>query len=236
MIEFTNTLDQGVSFGTLAAVQNLNTMSITYWIYQDTRVSNAVVMYLDNATASDENWIVWLNTGAAGQVEFQALWSGSNGIWRTGDVLTAAQWDHVVITYDNSSTANVPVIYVNGSSVAVATIASPSGTYVSGTSNTFYVGASNTGVYSPIDGKEASVAIYDRILSASEVSDAYSARLAIPTYNGLVFAPMLWGASGGVEDGDTLGSTNKVVDAVAGAQGTPNNSPVFRADDYLTIA
>ena len=153
MIEFDNTVDQGISFGTVSAVQNLGTLSVRFWIYQDTRPSSVPVVYLDNDTTSDENWIVWLNPSAnAGYIEFQASWSSVSGVWRTGDVLAVGQWYPVAVTYDNSSTANDPVIYVSGSSVSVTEIAAPSGTYVTGTNNTLYIGANAAGVLSSPDG------------------------------------------------------------------------------------
>ena len=57
----------------------------------------------------------------------------------------------------------------------------------------------------------------------------------IPSYKGLIFAPALYGAAGATVDGDTLSGTDYIYDHISGAQGTPAGSPVFRADNYLTI-
>jgi hypothetical protein len=76
-------------------------------------------------------------------------------------------------------------------------------------------------------------AIYNRILSPAEILDAYNSRLAIPNYNGLVFAPDLRGAAGGVVDGATLAAGNVIRDHISGASGVPNGSPVLVADNYL---
>jgi hypothetical protein len=74
---------------------------------------------------------------------------------------------------------------------------------------------------------------YNRILTPAEILDAYNSRLAIPNYNGLVFAPDLQGAAGGVADGSTLAAGNVVRDHISGVSGVPTGSPVLRADNYL---
>jgi hypothetical protein len=70
-------------------------------------------------------------------------------------------------------------------------------------------------------------------MPASEISDAFNSRKAIPTYRGLVFCIDFRGTAGGIHDGNTLAESNKIRDIVSGAEGTPKNLPLFIADTYL---
>jgi hypothetical protein len=77
--------------------------------------------------------------------------------------------------------------------------------------------------------------IYNRILTPAEILEAYESRKAIPSYNGLVFAPHLSAAAGLTTfDAATLAGSNVLRDFVTGAAGTPSGSPIGRADTYLT--
>lgn len=135
-------------------------------------------------------------------------------------------------TYDNSSLSNDPIIYVNGASQSISESSAPLTNGTLPTSN--YISLSSTGT-NAFDGTIHSLLLYNRILSAAEIADAYASKLAIPTYKGLVFAPNLMGASGGVVDGATLGTSNKIVDFVSGSIGTPSGSPVLRSETHLVM-
>lgn len=170
---------------------------------------------------------------ASTSLQFFTERSITDGTWQyssaipTGIVL-------LCITYDDSSVSNDPTIYINGSSVTVVESTTPSGTL---NSNTYWSLGDKpaAGAIVSIVGEMLSFCVYNRILSAAEIADAYNSRLAIPTYRGLVFAPNLAGAAGGVGDGSALSSTNYIIDPISGAQGTPSGSPVLRAETYLTL-
>jgi hypothetical protein len=161
----------------------------------------------------------------------------SYGGWRYDTALSTDTAYRVAFTMDLSSIANNPVIYVNGVSVAVTEFATPAGTFRPDyTAQTVYLG--RMGIPSATDyakGIQYQTLVYDRILSAAEIADANASRKFIPTHQGLIFCPQLFGASGGVSDGSTLSSSNLITDVVNGARGVPAGGPILLADTLMIL-
>ncbi len=69
------------------------------------------------------------NSGGANAVLFGHAFTGQAGNWCTAqDTAPFNTWIHVAVVYNNASTANVPVFFINGVEQAVAQAASPNGT------------------------------------------------------------------------------------------------------------
>lgn len=232
MIDYTNTSNQYIEYTSFSNVQNLVNRTILVWMNLDSLVVSRGVYGLGNSAVIDANEFWELGASStANKLFFGVGWSTTDGLWRTtNDLVTGLS--HIAVTYNNSSTTNDPIVYINGAAQALTEVATPAGTYRNGTTGTIRIGSART-VTSSIDGKISSALIYNRILSAAEILDAYNSRLAIPSYNGLVFAPDLRGAAGGVGDGSALAAGNVVRDYINGASGVPAGSPVLRADTYL---
>ncbi|HLJ05356.1 MAG TPA: LamG-like jellyroll fold domain-containing protein, partial [Acetobacteraceae bacterium] len=96
--------------------------------------------------------------------------SSQRGFW-TFPGNGAGVWQHIAVTYDNSSTSNTPVAYVNGVAQTVTRTQVPTGT--GGTaSNPLIVGAVNQSGTQTWDGQIAQEAFWNGIiLGAAEVSD-----------------------------------------------------------------
>lgn len=100
-------------------------------------------------------------------LNFTVAHSVAQGEWSTPIPSTGA-WHHFAVTYDNSSTANDPILYVDGSSVTVTEVTTPSGT--AGSSAVAYnLGNRDTGDRA-LNGRLAEMAIWSRILSAAEIA------------------------------------------------------------------
>ncbi len=138
----------------------------------------------------------------------------------------------MVILYDGSSTSNNPSVYVNGISQSVTKQTTPSSQMLM-TNSRFLLFNRNDSVLKTqtLTGSIYQICVYNRILSAAEIADAYNSKLAIPSYRGLVFSPQLWN----IQDGAVLGSSNIIRDLVSGAAGVPSGSPVGRGDNVLRI-
>lgn len=224
-----NTLDFSTSvFSTLTTYTFLVCININSYNANSSR-------FIRTGESSTNKLVYFGLGGTASEVIFFSRPDGSSnpGLWTTTtDPAPISTNLFLAVTYDNSSTSNDPIIYVNGASQTISESSAPLTSGAIATAN--YINLSTTGTNS-FDGTLRSVCIYNRILSASEIADAYASKLAIPTTRGLIFAPQLWGCAGGVAEGGTMAAGNTVADTVSGALGVPSGSPVFKGDTVLTF-
>ena len=97
-----------------------------------------------------------------------ATYSTANGDWISGpNTISTGAWYHVAASYDRSSFANQPTLYVNGVKLAPQTITSPSGTQPPYT-GTGYIG-NKSGLSRAWNGAIDDLRIYNRLLSDAEV-------------------------------------------------------------------
>lgn len=217
-----------------AAIRSLQNKTIMMWVYLDGVGANHYYFRTGTTGAVPESFI--LSDNGAGKLVFSAHWSISDGQWTTNAAISTGVLHLIAVTYGNSSTANDPIIYVDGSPVAFTENFTPSGSYVTGLADLHLGGAAAPISDASVDGRDFTFLIYDRILSASEILDAWNSHLLIPNYNGLVFAPNLCGA-GGVQvfGGATLAAGNKITDLITGEMGTPSGSPLGVLDTVLNM-
>ncbi len=102
-------------------------------------------------------------------VFFEPDWSGSDAEWAITEP-SAGAWHHILVTYDASSTANDPVIYVDGVSVTVTENTAPVGTFTAVACD-WSVGNRKLDSARSWDGYLAEFAIWDGvILTAAEAA------------------------------------------------------------------
>lgn len=187
MIDFDGATDnQKVSWGNQASLSP-NLLTIIAWIDFDSVTTAGAARIINQYDISpvpvtDRAWIVNLYVGS--KVFFATSTTGveENGVW-TIPITTGTHC--IAITFDFSSVTNNPVIYVDGASVVVTELITPTGTFPSGTANlSFSIGDTDLPAdpYDPFDGRVLNCTIYNRILSSAEILDAYNSRLAIPNY------------------------------------------------------
>ena len=103
-------------------------------------------------------------TDGEGRLRFQSAHS-TNGVWVSDSRLTANDWTHVVLSYDQSSLENHPVLFINGEPVGMTRLTAPSGSV--NTSEQFRVGGlSNDST--AWKGRIDETRLYERILSDAE--------------------------------------------------------------------
>lgn len=67
-------------------------------------------------------------------IRFRSFWT-TNGTWTVDSVVPMNKWSHVAVTYDTSSTSNVPSIYLNGVLQTLSSTTQPTGTWTNTTDN-----------------------------------------------------------------------------------------------------
>lgn len=204
---------------------------IMFWVYLD--VAQDGTVFIKGTT---NGWSAAFGTASSSiYMFFRNYFSTNVGIWRNGTAFSSG-WYHVAIHYDWSSASNDPRMWVNNVLQTITEVVTPSGSNSEGTSDLIVLG--NLGAQ--MNGRIHSLTIQNvGALSDSEiaeiVSNAYNSRLLIPSMNGLVFAPMLWGAAGGKKDGETLAAGNTIRDLVTGTDGVPSGSPIFKDETILSL-
>lgn len=111
--------------------------------------------------------------GSDMKLVFDQAFSGTNGGWDTVNRdIPRDQWTHIAITYDNSDVANDPIIYVNGSAVAITETSTPSGTRTTDVGDDLYIGNRDGGTIG-FDGDIDEPRIYGAVLNANRVKELF---------------------------------------------------------------
>ena len=155
--------------------ESLSTLTFSAWIrlnsfgegnlgrIVDKRQSAAQVLlfYVDGRTATDN------------QLVFDRNFDITSGSWTTPtDSILANRWYHVAATYNDTSITNDPVIYINGVAQSLGEV-SPDGTAQTNTDN--YLIGNRGAIDRTFDGSIDEFRIYNRILTAAEVLQLYTA-------------------------------------------------------------
>ncbi len=162
----------GATFGTASTdriVSNLTghstVRSYAAWVYL--RSAAAAGRVVDKRESTTQTELVSFNS-ANNAYQFIAARSTTAGNWRTNTAPTTGVWQHLVVTYDNTSVSNDPVIYIDGTSSAITESSTPSGT-ITTSSEKFVIGNRGSAWDRGFDGYISEIAIWDRIITQSEV-------------------------------------------------------------------
>lgn len=150
---------------------NYTRTSISAWIFPLSvggGTLGRIVDKCENGCAAPVYFAV--NTG--NKLVFQRNFSTGAGIWKTvGNSFNLNSWNHVVVTYDESSVSNDPIFYVNGILKSIGEVTPPTGVAATTTDRYFIGNRGDTG--RAFDGKIDDVRLYNRTLSPTEVKSLY---------------------------------------------------------------
>jgi hypothetical protein len=139
-------------------------MSVVAWIYPTSLSGSQAIVYKGK-------WVLWLyQNGIFGFSDFCT--SGQVGSYSPANTVPLNQWTQLVATWNGSTASSGVVLYVNGSAIS----AHPTGCSGSVSSDSAYaltLGATYPNG-APLVGKVDDVRVYNRVLSATEVSTVYN--------------------------------------------------------------
>ena len=165
--EFDDGVNEPISLGSDASIDDLNPFTIACWVEID--------------DFSNDQRTLWEKvSGTAELGRFQTdgtlqLFHGFStdfGQWRTVGSLTTGTPHHVVVSYDNSDTANVPTVYFDLVSQTVNTEQTPVGTASSDAASNLLLGGRAAGT-DEMDGALQHCVIDDTIWSAAQRNRHY---------------------------------------------------------------
>jgi len=113
---------------------------------------------------------------ASTTLKFRREYTTTAGEWAV-DQPSLNEWHHCVITYDDSSTANDPIIYIDGALVTVTESITPVGTLRPDNTSNYVWGNDGTATDYYWDGYLAECAIIDGIVSAEDAMLLYEGLL-----------------------------------------------------------
>tara|TARA_Y100000034_G_scaffold136508_1_gene213448 strand:+ start:1030 stop:3552 length:2523 start_codon:yes stop_codon:yes gene_type:complete len=109
-------------------------MTFAAWVWYagtGTSLYPRIFQFGDARAPADGRGHIFAFVGTAGRIYFDVSgWDTTLGEWKTTNTpISSNAWHHVVITYDASSTSNVPVFYVDGVVVESEAVYSPAGSW-----------------------------------------------------------------------------------------------------------
>jgi len=195
--------------------------TIIAWVYIDTYTANNS-SYVVCKYGATQGWILWLrnDTGHENSLQFTRYFSSQYGYWMASGDISTGQWHQLAATYDDTSVANVPTIYVNGRAVGIDESTSPSGTANDESSQALTIAGRPTDNLRNLDGVIDHVLLFDRALSASEIAWLHREPFA------LLQTPGLWvpAIAAGGSTHDLAGSITAASDLSASVKTSRNMS------------
>ena len=151
--------------------------TVAHWVYVDAYGENSTGHTISKFAGSTAGWKIMVDdTAGYGSntkcINFTKQFSGGRRTWQTPtDSIAAGGWFHVAVVYNGSSSANDPIIYIDGVSQTLDRFESATGTDNSDAAATLYVGDSSD-VNRSIDGRIIQLLVTKKLLSESQVNDA----------------------------------------------------------------
>jgi acid phosphatase family membrane protein YuiD len=177
-------IGQALSFDGVSAsyvrttlTSTLSTITISAWIKPHGWGPQQKGRIIDKHDAGAESILLYMCGSTNCNPTHPGLWfqrdfTGVDGVWGIPtSSLTFNQWQHIVVTYDDSSLSNAANIYVNGVLQSLSMNTSPTGS-ADNNSDPFFIGNRGAGDRT-WDGSLDEVRIYNRILSTDEIGDLY---------------------------------------------------------------
>ena len=147
--------------------------SVEVWIYAKGWGESDTGRIITKCGSGNSNgWNIFIENG--GRLYLRSDWSTTDMVRYATSAINLNQWHHIAITYNSTASAGTdPIIYVDGVSKTLSGTAS-AGTVVSDAGQKIRIGARGTGLDREFDGLIDEVRLYDKILSADEVSKNYT--------------------------------------------------------------
>ena len=170
-------VDDSVNCGSGATLDNLAAITVTAWIKADTMGEGGKGRIVVKASGINPTAGWHLHVSGTNQLEFRVDYTTTE-LSRVAavDAIATGVWKHVVATWTGSATATNLKLYVDGAEVGYASTTNGVGTRVDDAASNFYIGNESGGTRT-FDGLLDDVRVYNRVLSAAEITAVYRAGL-----------------------------------------------------------
>lgn len=185
--------------------------TVMAWIRLDSFGGSSFGRIVDQDSLSGVGWAILVDDS----ISIEALGfthifttSGLAGWFTDSNTLSLDTWHHVAVAYNNSSTANNPIMYIDGESVNVNEGFTPTGTASTGATDLII--GNRLDETRSFDGDIADIRLYNRILADTEIQHIYASLAKDNILFGLVSRwPMRDGNLGVVPGSKAVESTEQ---------------------------
>lgn len=163
--------------GSAASLDNIEKITIVAWTAPDNAGETSSGACSGGNLIQKAEWCFGF-AGTSNKWKLQYRWSfgGTNWITSSAPFTPNGTYHHVALTYDGSSTSNDPVIYVDGIPQTLDD-ASPGGTRNDDSGGDLIIGMGVADI-NEYDGRIDEIRVYNRVLSAAEITSLYNSGLA----------------------------------------------------------
>jgi hypothetical protein len=179
-------VDDYVDLNNPLSLTNIPVKTISAWIYPRSVGGNNSGRIVDKAGGTGFGWHFNICSQGDGDGHCQGevldrslVWAHkfntTSGIWMTpNNSIALNQWQHVLVVYDRTSTANNPTVYINGVSQTLLERTSPAGAVGDDSGEKITIGNRQPDVDYTFNGLIDDVRIYNRALSPDEIQRLYN--------------------------------------------------------------
>jgi C4-type Zn-finger protein len=174
-------IDDNINVGSDSSIDNLfaNGGTASAWIYPAGWGESSYGRIVDKTTDTlgANGWGFIVNNGGTvlRKLTFYRGWSIERGFWYTPqDSISLDQWQHVVVTYNEDSTSNNPIIYINGVSQTLQWDDLPQGTVSPDSDQSLHIGNFAGATTRTFDGIIDEVRLSTSIQSAGWILTEYN--------------------------------------------------------------
>lgn len=236
-------VDDRVEMADIAAIDAATELSVSAWVFHDSITGDDTIIS-KILTDSTDGFQFYRDDVASvsGRTDCYNITIFESGSTDNVRVETATNstpsgaWTHIVFTWVGASATGLRV-YINGSEDANSPANSANVNAVDVGTAICKLGTASSNNDRPFDGAITELAIWNKALSAAEVTSLYGAGspekgvpLTIETANLISYLPMNDGTIGTSADGDTLDDTSANSNTGTGVDGANNTGLAWAAD------
>lgn len=167
--------DDYVTVNSATSINDISPMTISAWIYPKSLGQNGFGRILDKSltTSPTFGWDFQLTT--TNVLHFVVDYDGANDLVRESgaNAVTLNTWQHIVVTWDGSSAQTGVHLYINGIETSYTNNTDGAGNRVTDAGNNLVIGNNATNFNRTFDGNIDDVRVYNRVLSAQEITRLY---------------------------------------------------------------
>jgi hypothetical protein len=190
--------NDALNAGSAAILDNLSAMTLSVWVKLSSYGAGGggYLINKGDAASGGHGWSLFISQ-SNGLITFTARYNTTNllsqGALNTFSLSDMNKWVHIMVTWDGSANSATGVhIYKNGNEISYSSQVNGSSSYLSDAANNLNIGDGGLISGRQTNGILDDVRIYNRVLSARELSQIYSSGASSKQSSSICKSPFLF--------------------------------------------